>query len=80
MARYTDDLLDEKFAGVHRELEPVKSLPAALGALTSRIDAQSAAINEVREDTRTVMRVLLGFFSALLLALIAAIVGVVIAL
>lgn len=89
--KYTDDLLDEKFVAIDRRLGDLRSLPQAFSALAQSLDGLTREVGQLRadahedmgilrEDTRQVSRVLLGFLTALLIAMIAAIVGVVIVL
>ena len=89
--KYSDDLLDEKFVSIDRRLGDLRGMPAnfermsvALESLAREVgqlrnDAHED-INILRDDTRQVSRVLLGFLTALLVAMMAAIIGVVIIL
>ncbi len=89
--KYTDDLLDEKFVSIDRRLGDLRALPASFERISVAVDALAREVASLRtdvhedvsilrEDTRQTSRVLLGFLSALLVAMIGAILAVIVLL
>lgn len=89
--KYTDDLLDERFVSIERRLGDVRGLPASFERLSTGVEALAREVQQLRtdfhedmsvqrEDTRQVSRVLLGFLTALLVAMLGAILAVVVVL
>lgn len=72
--------MNDRFTGIDNRLDSVKELPQNVTSLTSEVKELRADVGEAKDAAKAVQRVLLGFFSALLIVLIAAIVGVVVAL
>lgn len=78
--KWGDLRLDDRFTAIDRQIELAKSLPADVRAMAAALDALREDVGDAKAASQAVMRVLLGFFSALLIVLVAAIVGVIVAL
>ena len=90
-SKYTDPLLDEKFTSIDRRLGDLRDLPRSFAALAAAVEGLTREVAQLRndahedmsilrDDTRQTSRVLLGFLSALLVAMVGAIVSVMILL
>lgn len=77
---WTERALDERFAHLERRLDPLDGIPANVASIKEILRAQADDIRDAKTASQATMRVLLGFFSALLIVLLSAIVGVVIVL
>lgn len=72
--------LEERFAGLDRRLALLESAPKDIATLVLEVGHLREDIKEAKSAAEGVQKVLLGFFSALLVVLISAIVGAVIVL
>jgi hypothetical protein len=89
--RYPDERLDDKFDVIARELEALRGLPQQVGRIAEAQNQTNGRLDRMRADAiedTTVLRnaidrvgaVQAGFFSALLVAIIAAVIVIAVAL
>lgn len=69
----------ETFGRIDRELNLVNAAPAQLAKLIAEVAALREDVRDAKTAAEGVQKVLLGFFSALLIVLVGAIVGVIVA-
>lgn len=78
--RRVDRELDEQFRRVDKEMDPLLRLPEVVAQLMTELKATREDVKEAKQAAEGTQKILLGFFSALLIVLVGAIVTAVIAL